>query len=65
MWKNALDTMLNRLHQCEVASDSLDNLYRELTETVMSEMDKNLEYNNVCQKKVCKKLKMSKLFLND
>ena len=48
MWKNALDTMLNRLHQCEVASDSLDNLYRELTETVMSEMDKHLEYNNVC-----------------
>ena len=65
MCKNALDTMLNRLQQCEVASESLDNLYRELTETVMSEMDKHLQYNNVCQKKGRKKLKVSKPFWND
>ena len=57
--------MLNRLQQCEVASESLDNLYRELTETVISEMDEHLQYNNVCQKKVRKMLKMSKPFWND
>ena len=65
MWKNVFDTMLNRFQQCEVTSESLNNLYRELTETVMSEMDKHLQYNNVCQKKVRKKLKMSKPFWND
>ena len=58
MWKDDLDTMLKRLHRCEIASYSSHNLYRK---TEMSEMTNTYSIKKYLRKKYIKSWKCQNL----